>query len=396
MTKKLLSILFLFLLLGLNSCATRAPIKENTPEKPVEAESEAAAGEKTEEIIPEPPRSDYVTILAVGDNLFNAAMVQAGEDRNYESAYERIRLMVEKADIAFINQETALAGKDFGFSGYPLFNTPQKLGRAIIAAGFDVINHATNHIMDMGEKALLATMDFWDTIPEARILGIHRSEEQRKIPVLITKNSITMGFLSYTYGTNAIPLPKDKPYMVSLIDKEIMKKEIEALRPLCDFLIVSMHWGEEYKYEYSKSQQNLAAFLAEQNVDLVIGHHPHVIQPVEYIQKPNGAFMLCFYSLGNFLAAQIRTETLLGAMAYIKIKSGDKVEIAEAGAIPLISHYERDYQNMEVYPLHEYSEELAGRHRKNQAGRQFTMDYFSKLSTQILGDKEIRQNPFAP
>lgn len=382
-------IFFLLLVLGLSSCATRAPTTEDTPEKPIETK-------KTAEIIPEPHQNDYTIIVAVGDNLFNAEMVQAGEDGDYETAYEVIRPLVEKADIALINQETLLAGKNFGFSGYPSFNTPQKLGQAIIAAGFNVVNHATNHVMDKGEKAILATMDFWDTFPEVQILGIHRSEEQRKLPVLIRKNNITMGFLSYTYGTNAIPLPKDKPYLVSIINTEIMKKEIEAIRPLCDFLIVSMHWGEEYRYDHNKTQETLAAFLAENKVDLVIGHHPHVIQPIEYIKRPDGASMLCFYSLGNFFAAQIRTVTLLGAMAYIKIKSGGNVEIVEAGAIPLVTHYEKDLKGMKVYPLHEYSEELAEKHRKNQVYKAFTLDSLSEISSTILGDKEIKRNPFAP
>ena len=380
------SLFLLLLALGLSSCATKAPLIEKPePVKPGPVE--------TGEII-EQHQSDYLTIVAVGDNLYHAVMIQSGEEGDYEKYYEAIRPLIEKADIAFINQETLLAGKDFGFSGYPFFNTPQKLGQAIKAIGFDVVNHATNHIMDKGEKAVFATMDFWDTIPEVQILGIHRSEEQRKLPRLIKKNNITIGLLSYTYGTNGIPVPKDKPYLVSLINTEIMKKEIEALRPLCDFLVVSMHWGIEYRYDYNKNQETLAAFLAEQMVDMVIGHHPHVIQPIEYVKRPDGAFMLCFYSLGNFLSAQIQTSTLLGAMAYIKIKGGSSVEIVEAGAIPLITHYERNYQGMKVYPLYEYSDDLAEKHRKNQANKEFTLEYFSDLSTKIFGDKEIRRNPF--
>ena len=366
------------------SCATtQAPVIMETP--PVE----------TGKIIPEPVIDNYLTLLAAGDNLYHDVMIQAGEEGDYETAYGMIRPLTEKADIAFINQETLLAGKGFGFSGYPLFNTPQKLGQAIAGAGFDVINHATNHIMDKGEKAVFATMDFWDTIPEARILGIHRSEEERALPFLIKKNNITLGFLSYTYGTNGIPVPKDKPYLVSLINTEIMKKEIAALRPLCDFLVVSMHWGEEYSHNYNKTQRDLAAFLAEQLVDLVIGHHPHVIQPIEYIERPDGKFMLCFYSLGNFLSAQARTATLLGAMAYVKIKgAGGGAEIEEAGAIPLVTHYEKDYKGMKVYPLYEYSGELADKHRRNQAEKVLTMEYLSETSSKIFGDKEIKQNPF--
>jgi poly-gamma-glutamate synthesis protein (capsule biosynthesis protein) len=323
-------------------------------------------------------------------------MIQDGEDGDYEGAYREIRALVEKADIAFINQETLLAGEDFGFSGYPLFNTPQKLGRAVAAAGFNVVNHATNHIMDKGEKAVFATLDFWDTIPEVTVLGIHRSEEKRKLPALIRKNNITLGFLSYTYGTNGIPVPKDKPFLVSLINNEIMAGEIDAIRPLCDFLVVSMHWGDEHSHSYNKQQENLAAFLAEHKVDLVIGHHPHVIQPIENIKRPDGKSMLCFYSLGNLISAQIDPSTMLGAMAYVKLIKNDEdcLAISDYGAIPLVTHYDTGYSNFKVYPLYAYTEELAEKHTKNREKKVITIDYLGGTAARIFKDKDIRYNPF--
>jgi len=348
-----------------------------------------------------PPREEYLTIIAVGDNLYHDVMIRSGENGDYEPAYSEIKALVEKADIAFINQETVLAGKDFGLSGYPEFNSPQKLGRVLSAAGFNVVNHATNHIMDKGEDAVFATMDFWDTIPSVTVLGIHRSEEERSLPTLLRKNNITLGFLSYTYGTNAIPLPKDKPYLVSLIDTRGMAKEIDTLRAFCDFLVVSMHWGEEYRHEYSKAQENLATFLAEHSVDLVIGHHPHVIQPIEYITRPDGAPMLCIYSLGNLLSAQSQNAALLGAMAYVKIKKpptqgSEAAEIifTEAGAIPLVTHYEKGHTGFKVYPLYAYSGELLEKHWKNRDKTELTMDYLNETAAKILGNMEIRQNPF--
>ena len=392
--KKQMYLFFILSALYLSSCATiKDPIAEIAEKEPLK---QAETAEDKEIILQ--PEPNFLTIIAAGDNLYHIVMIRDGEDGDYENAYTEIRPLVEKADIAFINQETVLGGKDFGFSGYPQFNSPQALGRAIAAVGFNVVNQANNHTMDKGEKAVFATMDFWDTIPEITVLGIHRSEEQRALPRLIEKNNITLGFLSYTYGTNGIPVPKDKPYLVSLINTEIMKKEIEAVRPLCDFLVVSMHWGEEYQHNYNKTQENLAAFLAEHGVDLVIGHHPHFVQPVEYIQRPDGKFMLCFYSLGNFLSAQTQTGTLLGAMAYVKLKSenGTEIEITEAGAIPVVTHYERDFQGMKVYPLYEYSEELTEKHRINRDKKELTMDYLNNLSSIIFGDKEIKQNPFMP
>ena len=244
-------------------------------------------------------------------------------------------------------------------------------------------------------------MDFWETIPNVTVLGIHRSEKERGLPTLLRKNNITIGFLSYTYGTNGNPLPRDKPYLVSLINNEVMAEEIDALRPLCDFLVVSMHWGEEYRHDYSKAQENLAAFLAEHRVDLVIGHHPHVIQPIEYIARPDGAPMLCVYSLGNLLSAQNQNATLLGALAYVKIKKpptqGDEaaeIIFMDAGAIPLVTHYEKGHTGFKVYPLYAYSGELLEKHWKNQDKKELTMDYLNGTAAKILGDKKILQNPF--
>ena len=368
------------------SCATQVPVTELG----IEAEKPAAA------LLP-----DYLTIVAAGDNLYSAVMVRAGEEGNYGSAYDEIRPLIEKADIAFINQETLLAGAEFGFSGYPSFNSPCGLGRAISAAGFNVVNQATNHIMDKGEKAVFATMNFWDSIPGVTVLGIHRSEEQRRLPALVEKNNIKVGFLGYTYGTNNKPVPADKPYLVSLINTETMAEEIDALRPLCDFLVVSMHWGEEYQSRYDEKQKELAAFLAQHRVDLVIGHHPHVIQPVENIARPDGGTMLCYYSLGNLISSQAQNPALLGALAYIRIEKlparpGEAacISVREAGAIPLVTHYEKNFTGFKVYPLYAYSGALLEKHWKNREKKELTMDYLTNLATTSLGGREIQQDPF--
>ena len=396
------------ILIVLFSCASPPAVTERengaTPVPSTDAAASFDAEKKTAVIPPDAGR-DYLTIIAAGDNLYHNVMIRDGEDGDYEPAYKEIRALVEKADIAFVNQETPLAGEDFGFSGFPRFNTPQKLGRALSATGFNVVNHATNHIMDQAEKGVLATLDFWDTIPGVTVLGIHRSEKERERPALIRKNNITVGFLSYTYGTNGITVPKDKQYLVSVIDTEIMEKEIDALRPLCDFLVVSMHWGEEYRPDINKEQEKLAAFLAEHLVDLVIGHHPHVLQPIKYLSRPDGKFMLCYYSLGNLVSAQSQNPALLGAMAYLRIKkiqgesgASDSVFIVDSGAIPLVTHYEKNYTNFLVYPLYGYTEELLEKHRKNQDkpanAAALTLEYLHNLSAEILGSEKIRREPF--
>ena len=398
--KKLLPFLIILVFI---SCATRAPVTERENGAGKIAISSLPLDKSGEAIVPEAEvLPDYITILAAGDNLYHEAMIRSGEDGDYGSVYGEIRPLLEKADIAFVNQETILAGKDFGISGFPKFNSPQKVGKAIAEAGFNVVNQATNHTMDKGEKAVFADMDFWDTIPQVTVLGIHRTEEQRSLPQLIEKNNIKTGFLSYTYGTNNIPVPADKPYLVSVINTTIMAKEIDALRPLCDFLVVSMHWGEEYEASSDKTQEDLAAFLAEHRVDLVIGHHPHVIQPIVNIARPDGGTMLCFYSLGNLISAQTQNPSLLGALAYIKVekiprgpdKAGAGISIKETGAIPLVTHYEKDFTGFKVYPLYAYTGELLEKHWKNQRKMELTMDYLDNLAATVLGNREILKDPF--
>jgi poly-gamma-glutamate synthesis protein (capsule biosynthesis protein) len=347
---------------------------------------------------PSPP--SFLTLVAAGDNLFHETIVKAfkGEEGyNFDSVYEIVKPLIAGADLAFINQETVLGRESFGYSGYPRFNTPQALAKNLADTGFDIINQANNHIMDKGEEGIRDTIAVWDGVPGVTRLGIHRSREERDgRKVVIEKNGIRVGFLAYTYGTNGLSLPRDKPYLVSLIDREAMSAEIGALRPLCDFLVVSMHWGEEYTPGPVAGQTDLAEFLAKQEVDLVIGHHPHTLQPQAYIPRPGGKQMLCFYSLGNFMSGQTRTDTLFGGLMYVKLtkKDGD-VTLADTGIIPVVTHYEQGFTDFRVYPLYQYTGELIKKHRSYHEKTGLNTDYINAVLNK-LNAKLIMYNPFAP
>jgi poly-gamma-glutamate synthesis protein (capsule biosynthesis protein) len=348
----------------------------------------------------EVPKAAYLTLTAAGDNLFHNVLIRPNPETgvyDFTGYYAEIKSFIEPADIAFVNQETLLAGAVYGFSGYPRFNTPQEAGTALVDAGFDVINHATNHIMDKGEGAVFTTMDYWDSIPQVQYLGIHRSQESRNSKkVIIEKNGIKVGFLAYTYGTNGLALPKDKPYLVSLINEASMETEIKALRPLCDFLVVSMHWGQEYQHTISKEQERLGLFLAGLDVDLIIGHHPHVVQRYSYLEQPDGGKTLCFYSLGNFLSAQETSPTQLGVLAYVRIKKLDTfLSIEEGGIIPTVNHYEQDYSGFRVYPLSRYDEDLAKKHLLRLRGKDISIPWFTALIESVFPQGNVLlKNPF--
>jgi poly-gamma-glutamate synthesis protein (capsule biosynthesis protein) len=324
--------------------------------------------------------------------------LRSGEGYVFDPLYDEIRSLIEKADIAFVNQESLLSGERFGISGYPAFNSPQEAGRALVRAGFDVINQANNHIMDKGYAAVAATMDFWDSIEGIEYLGIFRSAEERETKeVIIEKNGIRVGFLAYTEGTNGIPVPDSRPYLVALADTGRMEKDIARLREKSDFLVVSMHWGEEYQHGYNARQARFAAFLAGQGVDLVLGHHPHVLQTFEYLPRPDGGKTLCFYSLGNFISGQQRPPTALGALAFIRLaRFGGSLYIEQAGIIPTVTHYERNLSGYRVYPYYKYSAALAGKHGLQYLSTGISRAYFDSILAGLFSDGVIMYNPFTP
>ncbi|MDR3301222.1 MAG: CapA family protein [Spirochaetaceae bacterium] len=340
--------------------------------------------------------ANSITIVAVGDNLMHIQLIENAWDANtekynFEGYYSEVRGAIESADIAFINQETLIAGEKFGYSGYPEFNGPPEIGTALTNIGFDVVNHATNHAMDKGEDAVLAVIDYWKTQPQVTLLGLYDSQEARDAQKnIIEVKGVRLGFLSYTYGLNGKKLPKDKPYLVSLIDTDLMAKEIDALRLRCDFLVVSMHWGNEYEHTPSKRQEELANFLAAHNVDLVIGHHPHVLQPVRTMARADGGTMLVYFSLGNFISAQNSRPRLLGGMMRIKLKTDkDKhISVEEAELIPIVTHYEEGYKAFKIYFLDTYPNSLALFHSIYRDSDPILIDYFIELIKTIIGERQ--------
>jgi poly-gamma-glutamate synthesis protein (capsule biosynthesis protein) len=389
-----LQLCFLLILL---SCGTRG----GTSVTEGEAYPEFVEGES--EIPPEYAEAETVsarytlTLLATGDNLFhetiiNSSRIMSGDDGdvfNFSAIYSEVKDLVLRADIAFINQETVMAQAEY--SGYPTFNTPEILAQTLVITGFDIINHANNHAMDMEEEGLLTTLRLWEKYGAATVIGARSSPAQK---TLVTKNNITLGFLSYTYGLNGNRLPGDKPWLVSLINRQTMAREIDELRPLCDFLAVSMHWGEEYYTQPDSYQRDLAKFLAAHNVDLVIGHHPHVLQPFESLPRPDGKKTLCFYSLGNFVSHQYEKNRVFGAMLFVTfVKENGETYITEEGLVPVVCHFDSGFSNTKAYPLYSYSRELLNRHAIRGRDNTFTLDYINsylgRLNTRIY-----TQSPF--
>lgn len=341
------------------------------------------------------PDASTVNLLAVGDNLIHIQVVESGEQAdgtyNYDHLYSNIKAEISAADLAVINQETILGGDAFPYSGYPDFNSPTQIGDAVVKAGFDVVLHATNHTMDMGVQGVTNTLAYWKQHPEIAVLGIHDSKENNNEITIVEKNGIKLAMLNYTFSLNGHKIPEDKSYLVDLIDRDKMEADIKKAEEEADFTIVFPHWGTEYVYEPTSSQEKLTKFYYDLGVDLVVGTHPHVLEPVEWIETEPGHKMLVYYSLGNFMSYQKEAPRMLGGIASVTItKDQNGTYISDASITPIVTHYENgpaDY-NYAVYKLSDYTPELAEKHGVSEIAHNGALTYEDtvQLAKQVLGE----------
>ncbi len=332
-----------------------------------------------------------VSLVAVGDNLIHNSVLKSGRINdstyNFDRLFDVMRDDFQEADIAIINQETILGGDFRPYDGYPNFNSPNELGDAIVKSGFDVVLQASNHTLDVGTQGVLNCIEYWKKQDDITYLGINDSQEERETIRVIERNGIRIALLNYTYGLNGRILPKDKPYLVNLIDTTMIKSDLEKAEILADFTIVFPHWGVEYVYKPNKEQTSLAKMMVRYGADLIIGTHPHVLQPIEWIETSNGNKALCYYSLGNYTSGQKATPRVLGGMAKIELKRiNDSVFINNAGVVPLITHYEwvNGTSLHQTYKLSEYTERLEKRHSLNYYDSTFSVKTLKDLSEQIV------------
>jgi len=389
----LIALLLMGILGGTTYFFTKQTVKtadriEQTQNNIVRSGESVAESKSEPEIV-----TTQASIIAVGDNLMHMPVVNGGllEDGtyNYVSYFDPLRTEIESADIAVINQETILGGAEFEYSGYPTFNSPQEMGDALATVGFDVVLQATNHSMDKGSDGIRSAMSFWQTKhPDMITLGLNESVEEQSEIAMIERNGISFALLNYTYGLNGIELPSDKLYLVNLLDETMVAEHIEKAKNMADCVIVFPHWGTEYMTEPDSYQLEWNDFFAEHGVDIVIGSHPHVVQPVEWVDRPDGKKMLVYYSLGNFISRQKDAYNMLGGMAKITVeKTGDDIEVTHGGITPLVTHYESEGQwNFAVYKLSEYTQSQVETHGIQAHDERFTLDYLNELAQRILGE----------
>ncbi|NTV79001.1 MAG: CapA family protein, partial [Clostridiales bacterium] len=307
--------------------------------------------------------------------------------------FENVSDEILAADLAIVNQEVILGGTKLGLSGYPAFNGAFEVGDALVNAGFDVVLHATNHALDKGKKGLLNCLDFWSqTYPDMKIVGIYDSQEASENICIYEQNEISVAILNYTYGTNGISMPADMPFSVNLLSEEKVIRDIKKAEEMADFTIVCPHWGTEYSHEVSQFQEKWAGLFLENGVDLVLGTHPHVIEPVEWLEDEKGNKMLVYYSLGNFINSTSGrgskvADRMVGLMAQITLMQNNsgEVMIKEYDAIPLVTQMLTGQGQITTYQLSEYTEELAAQNEILERDPAFSIEYCKKLCETVLG-----------
>ena len=232
-------------------------------------------------------QSNKLSMITAGDALIHSSVYQdayiSGDSYDFTKMLPSIKNLVSGYDLKYYNQETIIGGKDLGVSTYPCFNSPDEIADAMLDAGFNMVSLSNNHTLDRGERAILySTEQYWPT-KEVMVAGSYNSFENRNRIEVREMNGIKYTLLSYTTNTNGIPTPSGKDYLVNRYDPEQVRKDIEAVRPYTDVIMVAMHWGEEYTATPVNSQKQIAQYLSDLGVNVVIGTHPHVIEQLNLL-----------------------------------------------------------------------------------------------------------------
>lgn len=382
---------------------------ETESEDSAKREGTESAEEKDIFLQKQPYTGPEVSIIMVGDILLHTPVAESGvqEDGsyNFDELFYNVKDEISAADLAIVNQEVIIGGEELGISGYPCFNAPYELGDALVDAGFDVVLHGTNHALDQGKKGITNCLSFWEkNHPDIAVLGINESRDAQDDIFVYEQEGIRIAVLNYTYGTNGVAMPSDMPYAVNLLDEDKMASDIAKAKEQADFIVVCPHWGTEYQLTPSSEQEYWTDFFLKNGVDLVIGTHPHVIEPVEWVGADSSADvngeeddgMLVYYSLGNFVnwtssSSDGIANRMVGGMAEITVgkDSDGEAFIVDYDVEPLVCHLTEGTNGVTVYRLSDYTEELASENAIIAQDAAFSLEYCENLCEEVWG--QIRQ-----
>ncbi len=286
------------------------------------------------------------TLTAIGDIMCHNTQYQDAyrketDDYDFSYVFEEINRSIKTSDIAIGSLETCFAGKEHGYRNYPTFNSPDELAYNLKKLGIDVLSTAGNHCLDMGFEGLSRTIDVLNDADIAHI-GTYQTQEDRDKILFKYVKGVKIAFINYTYGTNGIPIPADKSFCVNLIDKDLIARDIESAKSQnADLIVACMHWGTEYRTSANTDQKELADFLFQNGVDIILGNHPHVLEPMEKrtVTLEDGTTKDGFviYALGNFICDQNAENTRNSIILNLEITKhvNGKISIDHANYIPI-------------------------------------------------------------
>lgn len=329
-----------------------------------------------------------VSFLAVGDNLIHDSIYKEADEQDgkknskysFDFLYKNVKKDIKNADLSFINQETIMGGGKA--SGYPAFNTPDAMANTLNNLGFDILNAATNHSLDKGNKGIRHEINLLKKYQNMTLIGLYQTKKQYQNNKIwyMKRNGLTFALLSYTYGTNGI---KGNGWNLSKFNKNRIKQAVKTAKKKADFVIVSAHWGQEYSHTTNKMQKKYAKYFNRLGVDLVVGTHSHVIQPMQWLNY-KGHKTLVIYSLGNFISSHSTpiAATAIGGMFTCDFeKNGDKKSIKNVVWTPLVMYFTKSRRKQRVYKYVTYRDSLARSHKF----KGMTKKKIKKLTDQVIG-----------
>ena len=358
------------------------------------AQNPPAASQKTEPV----KSPTKVRVMAAGDNLIHSSIYKqanrraGGKGYDFAYAYRNIKDTLQKADLPVINQETVIA-PIYPPSDYPCFNSPPELGDEMLALGFRVFGMSNNHLLDKGTKGLVSALDYWAGKKDALVTGAYRNDEDLNTVKKLTMHDITISFIGITEHTNGIKLPKDTDVRIIYTENEpLIKSQIERAKKESDCVVVFAHWGLEGTFNVTDAQKSLAKKMVGWGADVILGSHPHVVQKIEMLKKPDGKNAPVIYSLGNFISAQSDPYNMVSGLLDFTITKefeNNTIEVGEVKFIPTITQYEGSYQNIRIYPFSQYTEALGKKHGLNRKG--FSYAYAKKTLENVIGEEYLSE-----
>ncbi len=344
---------------------------ENPPETTNPSTTEPPSTENTDDTF------KSVSFFAMGDNMVHDnvmrdASIKAGgtaddysKGFDFSHMYSEIAPFVKNADLAFVNQETLICADETKKPiGYPDFNSPRAMGEQLISLGFDIVNTAHNHMLDMKITGLINSIDYWRSRSGITLIGGHKTKSEFDDITVINKNGIRIALLSYTDFVNYSHNNDDGGVFIPYAEESVILDQVAKAKTLADCVIVSMHWGTEDEYYESNDQKNLAQELVDAGVDVILGHHPHMLQTIKMKPRSDGGETLICYSLGNSVSTMLYIKYMLGAFVTFDItKDGTApVKIENVQVTPTFNYYDKDYRNIKLYLLENVTQDILDTH----------------------------------